>query len=270
MCCCGAWWSGCAHWAVSRQTGVCGGRYTTTRIRATQKRGRVRVVSRDGARGERARLDRVAQLPLRLVPCRSNSPRYVSGSVMIHYSRITIYKAAGDCGHDTDDRFRPLALPPGSAHRAQRPETYSATRTYRGGAPRPAAGNAALNKTTHGSDHIQCPSTHILRPHIFIASCASSFSELAAQLAGGGARRRGTILSTASLSSMILLAEVTTSNAPVHILRVHRFIASFSELAAHVAGGSARCGGTILSTSSLSPMILSGRTNPPIFSAHAK
>ena len=85
-------------------------------------------------------------------------------------------------------------------------------------APRPAAGNADLNKTTRGSDHIQCPSTQILRAHIFIASCASSFSELAAQLAGGGARRRGTILSTASLSSMILLAEVTTSNAPVHIL----------------------------------------------------
>ena len=187
---------------------------------------------------------------------------------MIHYSRITISKRrgikAGDSGHDTDDRFRPLPLHTHSG------ETYSATRTYHGGAPRPAAGNAALNKTTHGSDHIQCPSTHILRAHRFIASCASSFSELAAQLAGGGARRRGTILSTASLSSMILLAEVTTSNAPVHILRVHRFIASFSELAAHVAGGSARCGGTILSTSSLSPMILSGRTNPPIFSAHAK
>ena len=64
-----------------------------------------------------------------------------------------------------------------------------------------AAGNADLNKTTRGSDHIQCPSTQILRAHIFIASCASSFSELAAQLAGGGARRRGTILSTASLSS---------------------------------------------------------------------
>lgn len=133
---------------------------------------------------------------------RTTAARHISGSVrsMIHYSRITILQSGGGQRiHCISARF---SISICHTHTADENGVSRFHRTYRrGGAPRPAAGNADLNKTTRGSDHIQCPSTQILRAHIFIASCASSFSELAAQLAGGGARRRGTILSTASLSS---------------------------------------------------------------------